>query len=178
MTDTTGVTAGGAAPGTASSTTPRPASSTTLRTASSTTPGTTTAALRGAVEAYWTAAEARDWSAFGATLAEGVVYDLPQTRERILGKERYLRFNQEYPGDWHVRVERIVADAEGRQAAARTGFTVTGSQPGAQPGEPPQEMDAIHFFTFDEEGLITGVTDFWPESYEPPAGREHLVERY
>ncbi|MFJ7414706.1 nuclear transport factor 2 family protein [Streptomyces sp. NPDC098077] len=143
-------------------------------TVSSTTPRTATAVLRGAVEAYWSAAEARDWSAFGATLAEGVVYDLPQTRERILGKERYLRFNQEYPGDWHVRVERIVADAEGRQAAARTGFTVTGDRPGEQ----PQEMDAIHFFTFDEEGLITGVTDFWPESYEPPAGREHLVERY
>lgn len=137
-------------------------------------PGTTTAALRGAVETYWTAAEARDWSAFGATLAEDVVYELPQTRERILGKERYLRFNQEYPGDWHVRVERIVADAEGRQAAARTGFTVTGEQE----GDPVQELDAIHFFTFDDQGLITGVTDFWPEAYEPPAGREHLVERY
>lgn len=159
MTDTTGATTGGAKPDKASGTTPGT---------------TTTAALRGAVETYWTAAEARDWSAFGATLAEGVVYELPQTRERILGKERYLRFNQEYPGDWHVRVERIVADAEGRQAAARTGFTVTGDQP----GERPEEMDAIHFFTFDEEGLITGVTDFWPESYEPPAGREHLVERY
>ncbi|MFJ4706756.1 nuclear transport factor 2 family protein [Streptomyces anulatus] len=158
MTDTTGVTAGGATPGAASATTPR----------------TTTAALRGVVETYWAAAEARDWSAFGATLAEDVVYELPQTRERILGKKRYLRFNEEYPGDWHVRVERIVADAEGRQAAARTGFTVTGEQEGA----PPQELDAIHFFTFDEEGLITGVTDFWPESYEPPAGREHLVERY
>lgn len=166
MTDTTGVTAGGATPGTASGTAPG--------TASGTAPRTTTAALRGAVEAYWTAAEARDWSAFGATLAEGVVYDLPQTRERIHGKERYLRFNQEYPGDWHVRVERIVADAEGRQAAARTGFTVTGEQE----GDPEQELDAIHFFTFDEEGLITGVTDFWPESYEPPAGRGHLVERY
>ncbi|MFJ6613413.1 nuclear transport factor 2 family protein [Streptomyces sp. NPDC091289] len=125
------------------------------------------------METYWTAAEARDWSAFAATLAEDVVYDLPQTRERILGKERYLRFNQEYPGDWHVRVERIVADAEGRQAAARTGCTVAGTA-----GERPEEMDAIHFFTFDEEGRITAVTDFWPESYEPPAGREHLVERY
>lgn len=135
---------------------------------------TTTAALRGAVETYWAAAEARDWGAFGATLAEDVVYELPQTRERIRGKERYLRFNEEYPGDWHVRVERIVADAEGRQAAARTGFTVTGEQE----GEPDEELDAIHFFTFDEAGLITGVTDFWPESYEPPAGREHLVERY
>ncbi len=161
-------------PGTASGSTGGAASSTAPGAASGSTRGTTTAALRGTVEAYWSAAEARDWGAFGATLADDVVYDLPQTRERILGKERYLRFNQEYPGDWHVRVERIVADAEGRQAAARTGFTVTGNQP----GEAPEEMDAIHFFTFDEKGLITGVTDFWPESYEPPAGREHLVERY
>ncbi|MDT0493156.1 nuclear transport factor 2 family protein [Kitasatospora albolonga] len=124
-------------------------------------------ALRTAVEAYWATADTRDWDAFAATLADDVVYELPQTRERIHGKERYLRFNQEYPGDWHVRIERIVADAEGRQAAARTEVTVG-----------PEQLHAIHFFTFDEQGLINGVTDFWPESYEPPAGREHLVERY
>ncbi|MGW0912857.1 hypothetical protein ACWD1Z_14085 [Streptomyces sp. NPDC002784] len=23
-----------------------------------------------------------------------------------------------------------------------------------------------------------GVTDFWPEPYEPPAGRGHLAERF
>ena len=28
------------------------------------------------------------------------------------------------------------------------------------------------------DGLITRVTDFWPEPYEPPPGREHLVERW
>jgi hypothetical protein len=33
------------------------------------------------------------------------------------------------------------------------------------------------FFEF-AGGLITRVTDFWPEPYEPPAGREHLVERW
>jgi hypothetical protein len=33
------------------------------------------------------------------------------------------------------------------------------------------------FFEFTD-GLITGVTDFWPEPYEPPPGREHLVERW
>ena len=25
---------------------------------------------------------------------------------------------------------------------------------------------------------ITRITDFWPEPYEPPSGREHLVERW
>ncbi|MEU9057951.1 nuclear transport factor 2 family protein [Streptomyces sp. NPDC048430] len=126
-----------------------------------------TAEVRAAVEAYWAAADARDWGAFADTLADDVVYELPQSRERILGKERYVRFNQEYPGDWHVRIERIVADGEGRQAAVRTLVTVG-----------PEETHAIHFFTFDADGRISGVTDFWPEPYEPPAGRAHLVERY
>ncbi|MFJ8882547.1 nuclear transport factor 2 family protein [Streptomyces sp. NPDC102402] len=128
------------------------------------------AEVRAAVEAYWAAADARDWGAFAATLADDMVYDLPQSRERVLGRERCVRFNQEYPGDRHVRIERIeriVADGEGRQAAARTVVTV---------GE--EEMHAVHFFTFDADGRIAGVTDFWPEPYEPPAGREHLVERY
>ncbi|WP_406451755.1 nuclear transport factor 2 family protein [Streptomyces sp. NBC_00876] len=128
---------------------------------------TTTADLRATVESYWTAAGHRDWDTFAATLADEVLYDLPQTRERIRGKERYLAFNREYPGDWQVRVERIVADREGLQAAARTLFTVDA-----------QELHAIHFFTFDAQGRISQITDFWPEPYEPPAGREHLVERY
>ncbi|MEV4966613.1 nuclear transport factor 2 family protein [[Kitasatospora] papulosa] len=125
------------------------------------------AQVRVAVEAYWAAAGARDWSAFAATLADDVVYELPQSRERVLGKERYVRFSRECPGAQQVRIERIVTDGEGRQAAARTLVTL-GSE----------EAHAIHFFTFDEDGRIDGVTDFWPESSEPPAGREHLVERY
>ncbi|MFD0344321.1 nuclear transport factor 2 family protein [Streptomyces sp. NPDC127117] len=128
---------------------------------------TTTADLRGVVETYWSAADARDWDAFATTLADEVLYDLPQTRERIRGKERYLRFNREYPGDWRVRVERVVADAQGQQIAVRTRFTV-----GAE------ELPAVHFFVFDAAGRISEITDFWPEPYEPPAGREHLVERY
>ncbi|MGW2084620.1 nuclear transport factor 2 family protein [Streptomyces sp. NPDC001880] len=128
---------------------------------------TTTGDLRAVVETYWSAADARDWDAFAATLADEVLYDLPQTRERIRGKERYLRFNREHPGDWRVRVERVVADGQGRQAAIRTRFTV-----GAE------ELPAVHFFVFDATGRISGITDFWPEPYEPPAGRGHLAERY
>jgi hypothetical protein len=37
--------------------------------------------------------------------------------------------------------------------------------------------DAVAFFGF-ADGLIARVTDFWPEPYEPPPGREHLVERW
>ncbi|MGC5021879.1 nuclear transport factor 2 family protein [Micromonospora sp. DT47] len=117
------------------------------------------------VLAYWAACEARDWERFGALLTEEVVYELPQTRERIHGRADYLRFNREYPGDWHLAVVRVVGS--GAAAASWTSFTVD--------GEP---TPATTFFQLDEAGSIVRITEFWPEPYEPPAGREHLVERY
>jgi len=121
--------------------------------------------LRRTVEDFWAAAEARDWETFTGTLAEDVVYTLPQTREQISGRERYVQFNREYPGDWHLRVERIVA--EPGQVVTWLRFAVG-----------LEEMDAVSFFTADASGRIAAITDFWPEPYEPPAGRDHLVERY
>jgi hypothetical protein len=38
------------------------------------------------VAAYWAAAEARDWDAFRSLLADGVVYEGPQARERVSGR--------------------------------------------------------------------------------------------
>jgi hypothetical protein len=121
--------------------------------------------LHSTVEQYWAAAETRSWDTFGALLAEDVVYELPQTRERIRGRAAYVRFNVEYPGDWHLVPERIIAD--GDQAVSWIRFTV---------GE--ERMDGVTFFTAGPDGLITTITDFWPETYEPPPGREHLTERY
>jgi ketosteroid isomerase-like protein len=60
------------------------------------------------VAAYWAAAEARDWATFAGLLAEDVVYEGPQTRERVRGRDAYLRFNAEgFPGGWHLHVQRI-----------------------------------------------------------------------
>ncbi|WP_345151727.1 nuclear transport factor 2 family protein [Nonomuraea rubra] len=120
---------------------------------------------RQAAHAYVDTAERRDWEAFAALLAEDVVYEMPQTRERIRGKQLFLRFNMEYPGDWHLKVRRIVAD--GRHAAAWLDTRV---------GD--ERQDACVWFEFSDDGLIRRVTDFWPEPYDPPAGREHLVERW
>ena len=62
------------------------------------------------VAGYWAAAEARDWPAFGRLLAEDVVYEVPQTRERVSGRDAYVRFNAEgFPGGWHLAVQRIVS---------------------------------------------------------------------
>jgi SnoaL-like domain len=117
------------------------------------------------IVAFWAAAEARDWAAFGALLAPDVSYEVPQTRERVRGREAYVRFNAEFPGDWHVELVRAVG--EGRHGASWIRFLEGG-----------KEDTGISFFDLDEAGLIAGVHDFWPEPYEPPPGREHLVERY
>ena len=118
------------------------------------------------VAAYWAAAEARDWDAFGALVAEDVLYEVPQTRERVRGRPAYLRFNTEgFPGDWHIEVERITGGE--RDAASMIRFS--GAE-GTQPG--------LCFFDVGADDLITRITDFWPEPYEPPANRANLTERY
>jgi hypothetical protein len=57
------------------------------------------------------------WDRFADLLASDVVYTLEQSRERIRGRDRYVTFNREYPGDWHVTVELVVADDDARSAA-------------------------------------------------------------
>lgn len=120
---------------------------------------------REAVQAYWTAAQARDWDAFTALLSDDIVYELPQSRERIRGKERYLTFNTEYPADWHATLRHVVA--ESGRAVSWTDFLTNGE---------PEIV--VTFFTFGADGLIQTVTDFWPEPFEAAAYRAGLVERY
>jgi predicted ester cyclase len=118
------------------------------------------------VAAYWAAAEARDWNAFGALLADDVIYRGPQTREQVRSRDPYIRFNVEgFPYDWHLTVHRIVG--EGQHAASWIEFT---GPEGTQPG--------LCFFDLADDGKIALITDFWPEPYELPASRAHLVERY
>lgn len=113
---------------------------------------------------FWDTLEARDWVAFGATVTDDVVAQWPQSRERVRGREALIRFMAAFPGDWHLRVDREHADAAG--AATLIAFTVDGETvPGAT------------FFDFAADGRITGFSEFWPEPYAPPPGREHLVER-
>jgi ketosteroid isomerase-like protein len=118
------------------------------------------------VAAYWAAAEARDWPAFGALLADDVVYRGPQTREQVRGREAYVRFNVEgFDYDWHVTVQQIIG--EGQRAASWVEFA---GPDGPQPG--------LCFFDLTPDGKIALITDFWPDPYDLPGSRAHLVERY
>jgi hypothetical protein len=118
------------------------------------------------VAAYWAAAEARDWAAFGALVSEDVLYEAPQSRERVRGRAAYIAFNEEgFPGSWHLAVERIVS-GDGTAVSMIQFTDDSGSQRG------------LCFFDLDDQGRISRITDFWPEPYEPPANRVHLADRY
>ncbi|MGP3959181.1 hypothetical protein ACTWPT_24555 [Nonomuraea sp. 3N208] len=47
--------------------------------------------------------------------------------------------------------------------------------------ETSRTRNVVHAYVDNAElsgrGLISRITDYWPEPYEPPPGREHLVER-
>ena len=119
------------------------------------------------VASYWAAANARDWETFGSLLADDVMYEGPQTRERVRGRAPYVRFNVEgFPGDWHLDVQRIVGDED----HAASGIHFTNADGTDQPG--------VCFFDLDGDGRIARIVDFWPDPYELPANRAHLVERY
>jgi hypothetical protein len=97
-------------------------------------------------------------------LHEDVVYEIPQTRERVRGRAAYVDFNATYPGDWTLEILRLVADEQG--AVSQIAFRV---------GD--QEEPGITFFEF-KEGLIYRITDYWPVAYEPPLRHSRYVERY
>ncbi|MEU0837965.1 nuclear transport factor 2 family protein [Streptomyces sp. NPDC005962] len=123
--------------------------------------------IAATVETYWATAQARDWRAFGATLADDVCYEFPQTRERVVGREGVVRLNAEQLGEWSLEVERVVADAT--QAVSWVRFSDE---------EDEEETQAISFFTSTPDGRIQTITDFRPAAYEPPVGREQLTERF
>jgi hypothetical protein len=115
------------------------------------------------IETYFQTLNARDWMGFAAILHEQVLYELPQTRERVRGREAYLDFNITFPGDWTIEVSRVIADNV--RGAAEMILRVDS-----------QIMPALVFFEFTDD-LIARVTDYWPESYEPPVRVSKFVER-
>ncbi len=120
--------------------------------------------MTGPITRFYAALEARDWAGVAAELDKDVSYEVPQTRERVRGRDTYVRFNAEYPGDWHLEVLAVHEDDSG--GAAEVAFHLGSEQ-----------MVNVAFFRL-AGGRIAAIHDYWPEPYDPPPGREHLVEPY
>jgi len=116
------------------------------------------------IQRYWAAANARDWASFATLHCADVVYEVPQTRERVRGLDAYLEFNQTWPGAWRAHVLQVIAQEQ--QGMSVIDFVVNG-----------QSATGISVFEL-RDGLIARITDYWPEPYEPPARNTARIERY
>ena len=117
------------------------------------------------VRRFWQLMASNEFGSVGEVLAPTFVLEWPQSGERIRGAERFARMNAEYPahGRWTFAVNRLV----GGESEVVSDVIVT---------DGVQRARAISFFEVSE-GRIMRLVEFWPEPYEPPANRAHLVER-
>jgi len=120
-------------------------------------------AHRAILGRFWQTANARDWGAFAALLHPELFYVVPQTRERVRGRDGFVDFFQTWPGDWEAQVETLIAD--GRQGVTVIAFA-----------SESEKATGISFFEF-ADGLIHRITEYWPEPYEPPRRFSAFVER-
>ena len=124
----------------------------------------TTAAV-ATVRDFWALMQTNDFAAVADLLAPDFVLEWPQTKERIRGAERFVRMNAEYPahGRWEFTVHRLVGG--GDEAVSDVAIT-----------DGVQRARAISFFE-TAGGRVRRIVEYWPEPYEAPANRAHLVER-
>jgi ketosteroid isomerase-like protein len=117
------------------------------------------------VREFWRRMASNDFESVRAVLADDFVLEWPQSKERIRGGANFARMNAEYPsstGRWSFRIDRLVA--AGDNVATQVGIT-----------DGVQSAVALSFFTI-AEGRIVRLVEWWPEPYDAPAHRRHLVE--
>jgi SnoaL-like domain len=118
---------------------------------------------RALIHAHWRLANNREWSQFGQLLDPALLYEVPQTREYIEGGHGYLEMFRTWPGDWQASIKHLVC--EEAKAVCVIDFAIGN-----------ESMTGISIFEV-KGGLITGVTDYWPESYEPPPRATPFMKR-
>lgn len=116
------------------------------------------------VQHFWQLMASNDFRSVGAVLADDYVLEWPQSKERIRGRDRFAAMNAEYPahGRWMFTIHRLLGNDT--EVVSDVGVT-----DGVQVGR------VISFFTV-VDGKISRQVEFWPEPYEAPANRAHLVE--
>lgn len=123
-----------------------------------------TPSTRQLVLQHWQLANARDWVGLRRLLHPDMVYEAPQSRERICGALGYVDFYATWPQPWRGEVLKCIAD----DSSALTQIDFISSAP---------TMTGLSLFDV-KDGLIVRVTDYWPDPYEPGPRASVHVQRY
>lgn len=122
--------------------------------------------IRDLVLLHWQLANARDWAGLGRLLHPELLYEAPQSRERIRSAAGYLDFYRTWPQPWRAEVRKCIADEAGGSALTQIDFISSAPT-----------MTGLSLFDL-QGGLIVRVTEFWPDPYEPGPRASAHVERY
>lgn len=116
------------------------------------------------VREFWRLMGTNDFPSVATVLSDDFVLEWPQSGEHIRGAANFAQMNTEYPsvGPWRFEIKRLVAsDHEAVSDVRVTDGETVGR--------------AISFFTI-ENGKISKIVEFWPEPFEAPEHRQHLVD--
>jgi ketosteroid isomerase-like protein len=114
------------------------------------------------VRQFWERLEARDFHAAGDLMHEDFLLEWPQSGERIRGRENFLEVQRNYPGEWHIRLTRVLVDGEHLVSEVRVDF-------------PDRTATGITFFEL-RNGRISRAVEYWPDPFEPAEWRKAWVE--
>ena len=116
------------------------------------------------VKEFYKRMNTNDFRSAGRMLADEYILEWPQSQERIRGRDNFAAVNEEYPayGRWLFTVNKIV----GTETEAVSDVSVT---------DGVQKARAITFTTV-RAGKIVKQVEYWPDNYEAPENRKHLVE--
>ena len=121
----------------------------------------TEVAVRVATD-FWKAVDARAWDRVRDLLGPDVVVTWPQSGERF-GRREFLAVNEEYPGDWRVRVVHAVGTENG--AVTEVDVDIDG------------RVDRAVSLLRVEDGRIVEIREYWPDPFPVPEWRTRLLER-
>lgn len=109
-------------------------------------PATAAAALRE----VWRGIEDRNWPLLGGLLAPKLEVEFPHSGQVIHGAEAFVRFNDEYPGDWRVETVRVHA-ISAETAVAEVSVLLDGTR-----------LHAACFATV-RNGKVVHLREYWTE---------------
>ena len=114
----------------------------------------------GLVRALYEAYQRRDWEAAAELLHPEATVDMPDTRERLTGREGVLDFQRNYPEPWgDLAVLRVLGGAD--EACAEVEVAA------------PAETFRLAAFWRSEDGLLRDGIEYWVTvgGEQPSAGR-------
>ena len=109
-------------------------------------------------QALWDRFEQRDWTGARRLLADDATMTWICTAERFHGGDAVIAVNAAYPEGWSIHVLDCTPLADGRILSL------------IRVEHPPACFFATSLFRI-EDGLITGIEEYWATAEAPPAWR-------